>query len=475
MDIRTKLVFALVSVALASMLALGVVAYGSAESELRERRVQQLEGVADLKAAAVRTVVAGWVDRMALVADGSELRVSLSEYQRTGGAAPASRVERVLRDAVSVSRLFEVLSVYDATGRFVVGSGGRTAELESPLPQGVVFDGVVFGEDGRARAVWLAPIVVGGEPIGALRAELLANEIEDLSTNYSGLGETGETLVVAERAGDVLVLHPVRFPPAGVAAAGWSIDQDVGALRALGGDEVRTTGQVTDYRGELVWAATRRIDETGWGVVVKIDESEHVEPVEAVRNDMVQLAITLAAFAIALGTLVGIRFAMPITRLAEAATEIGQGKLDTRTGIDRRDEVGLLAKTLDDMAEALEGQVSLLTEYRRFFDESIDLLCIASTDGYFKRVNAAFIRELGWSEEELLSVPFIEKVHPDDRAATRAELETLASGSPTIRFTNRYECRDGSYKYLRWNAYPEAESDRLYAIARVAQGPGADS
>ncbi|MEM7414461.1 MAG: PAS domain S-box protein [Gemmatimonadota bacterium] len=468
MDIRTKLVFALVSVALASMLALGVVAYGSAESELRDRRLQQLEGVADLKAAAVRTVVAGWEDRMALVADGSELRVSLSEYERTGGAAPVARIDRILRDAVAVSDLFEALSVFDAAGRFVVGSGGRTPDRSAPLPDHIAFEGVVFGEDDRTRVVWWAPIVVGGEPLGALRAELIASEIEDLSTNYSGLGTTGETLVVSEVDGDVRVLHPVRFPPPGTAASGWSIDEDVGALRALGGDEVRTSGQVTDYRGELVWAATRRVDETGWGVVVKIDESEHVEPIEAVRDNMIQLAITLAAFAIALGTLVGIRFAMPITRLAEAATEIGQGKLDTRTGIDRRDEVGVLAKTLDDMAEALEGQVSLLSEYRRFFDESIDLLCIASTDGYFKRVNAAFIRELGWTEEELLSVPFIERVHPDDRGATEAELDTLASGTPTIRFTNRYECRDGSYKLLRWNAYPEAESDRLYAIARVA-------
>ena len=156
------------------------------------------------------------------------------------------------------------------------------------------------------------------------------------------------------------------------------------------------------------------------------------------------------------------------------AAQIGAGDLSARSGVEREDEIGLLARTFDGMAADLEEQVSLLTQFRRFFDVSIDLMCIASTDGYFKRVNPAFVRELGWSEEELLEKPFVSLVHPDDVDATLREVERLASGSLTIRFQNRFLRSDGEYLSLLWNSYPEEETGRLYAIARV-QAPAPEA
>ncbi len=105
------------------------------------------------------------------------------------------------------------------------------------------------------------------------------------------------------------------------------------------------------------------------------------------------------------------------------------------------------------------------SELACLFQFSLEMLCIAGGDGYFKRVNPAFERTLGYDARELLSRPFIEFVHPEDRESTERELSKLVEGIPTIHFENRYRCRDGSYRWLSWMAMPQESGERIYAVA----------
>ena len=86
------------------------------------------------------------------------------------------------------------------------------------------------------------------------------------------------------------------------------------------------------------------------------------------------------------------------------------------------------------------------------FEISDDLLGSASMDGYFTSLNAAWERTLGFSRAALMGQPFIEFVHPADRAATLAEVEKLAAGSDTVDFENRYARKDGGWCWLSWQA-----------------------
>ena len=120
--------------------------------------------------------------------------------------------------------------------------------------------------------------------------------------------------------------------------------------------------------------------------------------------------------------------------------------------------------------------MALLREYKKFFDLSPDMLCIAETDGYFRRVNPAFERILGRSEADLLDKPFVDFVHPDDVEKTIRETEQLGQGIPTISFRNRYRCPDGEYRVLEWTCHPDPETGSLYAVARhVANGESGSS
>jgi PAS domain S-box-containing protein len=105
-------------------------------------------------------------------------------------------------------------------------------------------------------------------------------------------------------------------------------------------------------------------------------------------------------------------------------------------------------------------------ELARFFTLCQDMLCIAGTDGYFRRLNPAWTRLLGWTEDELLATPYLDFVHPDDRAATVREASAIAEGHITVSFNNRYRCRDGSYKWLQWTSVLYTEDQQIYATAR---------
>ncbi|GIV33307.1 MAG: hypothetical protein KatS3mg031_0842 [Chitinophagales bacterium] len=110
--------------------------------------------------------------------------------------------------------------------------------------------------------------------------------------------------------------------------------------------------------------------------------------------------------------------------------------------------------------------LATIREYEKFFSLSQDMFCIAGTDGYFKKINPSFERILGYSSRQLLKVPFIEYVHPDDVQKTQEVMQHLAAGGITIDFENRYRCKDGSYKWLSWTCTPSLDSDLLYAAAR---------
>lgn len=102
----------------------------------------------------------------------------------------------------------------------------------------------------------------------------------------------------------------------------------------------------------------------------------------------------------------------------------------------------------------------------KLFNYSLDLICIAGTDGYFKKINPRFMKILGYTEEELLTTSFLDLVHEEDKAKTVLELEKLANGENTLNFENRFVKKDESYVTLNWLANPDADTGELYAIAR---------
>lgn len=153
----------------------------------------------------------------------------------------------------------------------------------------------------------------------------------------------------------------------------------------------------------------------------------------------------------------------PVRRLAAAAVRLGGGDLSARVSVGGDAEINELARSFNVMAEAVKESQE---ELDHFFTLSLDLLCITGFDGNVRRLNPAWEATLGYTTEELIGRPLMELVHPDDRARSSAEREKVVSGVEVTAVENRFRCKDGSYRWLLWNAASLPEQGLIYAAAR---------
>ena len=119
------------------------------------------------------------------------------------------------------------------------------------------------------------------------------------------------------------------------------------------------------------------------------------------------------------------------------------------------------------LKKSQESLKSISNEFKNYFNLIPDLLCIATPEGYFKVINSAFEKELGYSEKELLKRPFLDLVHPEDIEKTVEILNGLNQRSEQIKFfRNRYQCKNGEYILLSWNAIQNPVTKMIFATAR---------
>jgi PAS domain S-box-containing protein len=105
-------------------------------------------------------------------------------------------------------------------------------------------------------------------------------------------------------------------------------------------------------------------------------------------------------------------------------------------------------------------------EVERIFELALDMIAVSRVDGRLRTVNPAFERTLGYSPEEMLSRPFLDFVHPDDREESRQVFADVIERGHVSQFENRYICADGSERWLQWSARVEQDQSVVYATAR---------
>lgn len=158
---------------------------------------------------------------------------------------------------------------------------------------------------------------------------------------------------------------------------------------------------------------------------------------------------------------------IPIMRGDRTVAILGIGNKPTDYDEQDVELVSYLADVAWEIAERKRAEEQLrekTEEVERFFSSALDLLCIADTDGYFRRLNREWETVLGYQLQDLEGKRFLDFVHPDDVSATLAAIAELGRQKEILNFTNRYRCKDGAYRWIEWRSFPHGKL--IYAAAR---------
>lgn len=221
--------------------------------------------------------------------------------------------------------------------------------------------------------------------------------------------------------------------------------------------------------GVLTWFNPRVYEYAG----ARVGELDGGQWGEIVHPEDAPGAIAMWAHAIETGDLYEIEFRLRkadgtyrwfLARAVPARDEHGKIIRWIGTNTDVHDQKMIEAELATLNATLAERVQEKTRERDRIWNVSQDLLLVADFDGVWRSINPAWTKILGWTEQELLNKTSEWLEHPDDHRRTLAELRHLTRGRPTIRYENRFRCKDGSYRWLSWTAVPD--ESQIYAVAR---------
>jgi len=392
MSIRSRIGWSFTALAVTLLLALAGIMYESSRSTVTEQVVRHLSSVAAIQEQRIETLVERNLERVALVASRTQLRLSLRDLH---GAPPEARgphlerLRRILTDALESIHGFARLAILAPDGTPVLSverdaedrQPGIPASLAREAPRRPVLVG--FHLSGRRRPMLrlAGPLTLAGALEGVLVADVFPSRLLQTVRDYTGLGSSGETILVfRDQSGAARYVTPLRFAGgAALTPVELRTDRDPPpALLALQGVE-EVLEDATDYRGAAVLAVTRHLERFGLGITVKLDRAEAYAPVR--RMGLVALLLTV----VAVGLVIGLSHALarsiarPLRSLTDAAVRISEGERAPRTEAGRDDEVRVLAEAFDRMARhlidlntSLEEQVARRTAELRESNHALE-------------------------------------------------------------------------------------------------------
>ena len=397
--------------------------YGA--EQINDKTIDQLLSITSIQKSRLEEIYDHQMIEVHLISHHSELSGSFQEYLDTGSNESLEALNEILFGFTDTSLAYLDLHIHNlegiviaATDSSVIGENHSTHHhynVSSDIK--VYFD----NDEGELRQYFSASIINNETLIGSISIKTDASDILSVTSDYTGLHETGETVLAQKNAdGDALFITPLRFDSeAAMIKIIPKENLDSPITQALLGN-VDVFLNAKDYRNKTVIASTEYLEETGWGIVVKIDKEEAMEPV----LDLTVITILGVLIASIIVIIVAVIFAKsiiePIKALNTAAHEIGKGNYSTRVQKVYPDEIGELADTFNLMSDQIQEEIA----------KREIILSIASHDllNYFTAADG-FLEIMKMDDHSEKTIDYIKKV----RSNILQAIQLLKSLSVALR------------------------------------------
>ncbi len=199
-----------------------------------------------------------------------------------------------------------------------------------------------------------APIFRNNIVIGVLVLKLNNQEFNKVVNNYTGLGQTGETIVVSRIGDKIVFTSPTRHDANAAFNRTMKINQQISHPLYQASQGIKGVGINIDYRSQETIAAWRYLPSLNSGLLVKIDTSEAFASLQTQRNIIISLVIITLFLVVCAAILVAKSISKPVIELTAVVKELAKGNFYQQAQVTTNDEIGQLAESFNYMSDNLE-------------------------------------------------------------------------------------------------------------------------
>lgn len=366
MSIRRKLTLLMLLIGLLPTLAVSMAAYVTISDALTRKTVDQLVGTVTQQEQRLDDALQTHQKEAVNLASTYNLQDALGQYVASDGAIGQELLNALLQREKTGVPSMQAIQLVDMRGNVVAttvsGEEGKqldTQDFKLAESQQIA---TMIRQDPRDNVNKLyitTPVSIDKRQAAYLRITFFMNDLVAIVQDYSGLGASGETVVVwRDRIGNAMSLFPLRFDTDAALKAQLNSLELVDATNT----QPRT---LTDYRGRDVLVAAKPVAAADWAIGVKIDLQEALAPIDQLRNALLGVATVFSVLVGAIALYFTHLITKPVLRITKAAQQIGKGDFSTRINSRRSDEIGVLAENIDRMGASLKELVAGIETQRR--------------------------------------------------------------------------------------------------------------
>jgi len=366
MSLKIKIVGLFLLLALVPYIVIALFVYIDVQQADEKKALEKVTVLAEIQKSRTEEILAKYSLQLDQFLTRSQLRHELSTYRVTGSKDSLFAITTIIMAAKQGTPNIDDIFILDPEGTIVASTNesiiGHDSSNEEFFQKGSVAKNIstLVKLNGVVYAYLTGPLVSDGTPIGVIAIRVTTDDLFNLFKDYTGLGATGSWgLGKKQPNGDALIVVPGRYdtnPDSPLTSVLLNTPQnaEIPLMHAVSGDE-ETYPDLVNYRGLHVIAATRYIQESGWGIGVTVERSEILADSNRLGTQLILFSSLLILFVALLSVIVSQIILRPIRQLSFATERAAVGDLSKPLTIRSHDELGVLASTFNAMLAKLKA------------------------------------------------------------------------------------------------------------------------